>query len=109
MKKLVNCCDRCGVLGENLTLKLFDKQELCPRCVSIKESEHKNKIRERNRQNAEKLIACINCKHTGIIHKSIYACGPGYYDEPDPTIYCKCPRGRALDPDTNFIVSEEIF
>lgn len=37
---------------------------------------------------------CTKCNNTGFIHKSIYALGPGYFDEPDPDVYCDCPKGK---------------
>lgn len=109
MKKLVNCCDVCNIIGEYLDLNITDGKELCNNCVDKWKSARLNEVREQNRKNADKFLSCKKCKHTGIIHHSIYSVGPGYYDKPDPTIYCTCTKGRALNPNTNFLVVEGMF
>lgn len=109
MKILVNCCDECRSIGEKLRLTPYKDRELCIKCVSEAQYKRSQEIQEINRQNAKNLSSCDKCKHTGILHKSMYVLGPGYGDPPDPTVYCKCPKGHALNPFTNFIVKEDIF
>ena len=109
MKKLVNCCDECNAIGDHLDLILTAGKELCSRCVAKWNYAKLKEVREQNRVNANSFTSCNKCKHTGVIHQSIYAVGPGYYDEPDPTIYCFCTKGRALDPNTNYLVVEGMF
>lgn len=108
MKKLVNCCDECEKIGHNLYLEIIDNKELCEMCIRKIKYKLRLDIQNKNFESALKLKACNKCNQTGLLHRSMYTCGPGYYDEPDPSIYCNCPRGLALNPSTDFIVTEDI-
>lgn len=103
MKKIVYTCDSCNYVRDpSMFVNLDAEYHKCDWCVKV---EHKRSVEKQNRENAQRLKACDKCKQTGILHKSIYACGPGYFDEPDPTIYCECSRGLALNPNTPFVVT----
>ena len=82
-------------------LTIRDGKDICKSCIASEENEL---IYQQNRENAKTLPGCESCKGNGILHHSIYACGPGYYDDPDPTIYCTCAKGTALNPATKFVV-----
>lgn len=93
MIKEVICCDNCSALDVKKSFSL-DGREVCERCH----------IAADNQKKAINFNGCDRCKYSGIIHKSIYAVGHGYFDEPDPTIYCTCKKGTALNPNTNWEV-----
>lgn len=102
MQKLVNLCDDCNIIIK--TLNIRDGKELCERCCSNHDVGKQYALNDKNRKYAYTLKGCKKCKGTGYLHKSIYAAGPGYYDEPDPDVFCTCKKGTALSPNTRYDV-----
>lgn len=105
MQKLVNVCDRCDKVIKALNIR--DGQELCELCAGSYDSQKRYALSEKNQKFGWTLKGCSKCKGTGYLHKSIYLCGPGYYDEPDPDVFCKCRKGIALNPSTDYDVEKK--
>lgn len=98
MKKIADFCDNCSAYITKI--HNLSGKDLCQICYSKERGILRWEIQKKNLALASSLKGCDSCKGTGIIHRSMYTVGPGYYDEPDPTIYCSCKKGMCLNPNS---------